>query len=407
MKSVASLAIAIFICTDIYAQSAEWSVGVKGFVDTYHAMRTESPNNMMASRSRVRGELTMKHDNVGAFVSANLIHNAIVEAKTGLHMRECFVTYANDNWDIRAGRQIITWGVVDALRLTDIISPMEYTEFLADDYDDIRVPVNGLRARYSRSSWSAEVVALPISSFYILPTDDDNPWSINLPDATLPYIINTGNEPQKKIANGEIGGRLMFFLSGIDFSFSALRTWNKMPVFTTNVVNDTLSALGHYKRLTMLGTDISVPISKIVLRAEVAEYLDEAQTPVFGTDVQCANSLNALIGIDWYAGNDWSLSAQYAHKSIASHSALISTYKNSGTATVRIAKELLNNTLTVQTFAYIDVTCGGIYNRLSADYAVTDQLHCIVGYDLFSADSGMFAMYADNSEVWLRVKYNF
>lgn len=407
MKLVASLAIAIFICTDIYAQSSDWSVGVKGFVDTYHAMRTESPNDMMASRSRVRGELMMKYNKVGTFASANLIHNAIVGAKTGLHIRECFVTYADDNWDIRAGRQIITWGVADALRLTDIISPMEYTEFLADDYDDIRVPVNGLRARYSRSSWSAEVVALPISSFYILPTDDDNPWSINLPDATLPYIINTGNEPQKRIVNGEIGGRLMFFMSGIDFSFSALRTWNKMPVFTTNVVNDTLSALGHYKRLTMLGADISVPISKIVLRAEVAEYLDEAQTPVFGTDVQCANSLNALIGIDYYAGNDWSLSAQYAHKSIASHSALISTYKNSGTATVRIAKELLNNTLTVQTFAYIDVTCGGIYNRLSADYAVTDQLHCIVGYDLFSADKGMFAMYADNSEVWLRVKYNF
>ena len=404
---LASLAIAIFICTDIYAQTSDWSVGVKGFVDTYHAMRTENPNDLMASRSRVRGELTMKHDNVGAFVSANLIHNAIVEAKTGLHMRECFVTYADDNWDIRAGRQIITWGLADALRLTDVVSPMEYTEFLAEDYDDIRVPVNGLRARYSRSSWSAEVVALPISSFYILPTDDDNPWSINLPDATLPYIINTGNEPQKKIVNGEIGGRLMFFMSGIDFSFSALRTWNKMPVFTTNVVNDTLSALGHYKRLTMLGTDISVPISKIVLRAEVAEYLDEAQTPVFGTDVQCANSFNALIGIDWYAGNDWSLSAQYAHKSIASHSALISTYKNSGTATVRIAKELFNNALSVQTFAYIDVTCGGIYNRLSADYSVTDQLHCIVGYDLFGADKGMFAMYADNSEVWLRVKYNF
>lgn len=404
--TISALALTI-VASTAYSQDEELKVGIKGFVDTYHAMRTESPNDMMASRSRVRGELMMKYNKIGTFASANLIHNAIVGAKTGLHMRECFVTYADDNWDIRAGRQIVTWGVADALRLTDIISPMEYTEFLAEDYDDIRVPVNGLRARYSRSSWSAEVVALPISSFYILPTDDDNPWSINLPDATLPYIINTGNEPQKRIVNGEIGGRLMFFMSGIDFSFSALRTWNKMPVFTTNVVNDTLVALGHYKRLTMLGADISVPISKIVLRAEVAEYLDEAQTPVFGTDVQCANSLNALIGIDYYAGNDWSLSAQYAHKSIASHSALISSYKNSGTATVRIAKELLNNTLSVQTFAYIDVTCGGIYNRLSADYSVTDQLHCIIGYDLFSADSGMFAMYGDNSEVWLRVKYNF
>ncbi|MBP5418567.1 MAG: hypothetical protein J6Y72_01965 [Bacteroidales bacterium] len=402
-----SLAIAIIIGTHINAQQTDWNVGIKGYVNTYHAMRTEGCNDMMASRSHVRGELTMRHENVGAFVSANLVYNTLLHNKSGLHMRECFVTYADDNWDIRAGRQIITWGVADALRLTDVVSPMEYTEFLADDYDDIRVPVNGLRARYSRSSWSAEVVALPISSFYILPTDDDNPWSINLPDATMPYVIDIGQKPQKKIANGEIGGRLMFFLSGIDFSLSALRTWNKMPVFATDVINDTLAVQGRHRRMTMIGGDISIPISKIVLRAEVAEYLDEAQTPVFGTDVQCANSLNALVGIDWYAGNDWSLSAQYAHKSIASHSALISSYKNSGTATIRIAKELFNNTLSVQTFAYIDVTCGGIYNRLSADYAITDQLHCIVGYDLFSADSGMFAMYGNNSEVWLRVKYNF
>ena len=35
-------------------------VGVKGFVDTYHAVRTESPNDWMSSRSRVRGEVTME-----------------------------------------------------------------------------------------------------------------------------------------------------------------------------------------------------------------------------------------------------------------------------------------------------------------------------------------------------------
>ena len=35
-------------------------VGMKGFVDTYHAMRTEAPNDWMASRSRVRGEVTLE-----------------------------------------------------------------------------------------------------------------------------------------------------------------------------------------------------------------------------------------------------------------------------------------------------------------------------------------------------------
>lgn len=355
-------------------------VNVKGFVDTYHAVRSEQPNDWMSSRTRVRGEVTIEKGNTGAYVSANLIHNAILKDRSGFQLREAYAYYSDDHWDVRAGRQIITWGVADALRLTDIISPMDYTEFLAQDYDDIRIPVGALRLRYSREKWCFEAVAIPVSSFFELPTDDKNPWSVG----PLPI----GDEPNRRLSNMEYGGRLSFFLSGIDFSFSALHTWNKMPVFCDGI--------GQYRRMTMLGADVSVPVGKFVVRGEVAEYLDEAQT--FGR----AASTNALLGIDWYAGNDWSLSAQYSHKYIAS-----GDNRNSGLATFRISKELLHNTLALQSFAYVDVTNGGVYNRLSADYAINDQLHATIGYDYFHADRGMFTIYKKNSELFFKLKYSF
>lgn len=355
-------------------------VNVKGFVDTYHAVRSEQPNDWMSSRTRVRGEVTIEKGNTGAYVSANLIHNAILKDRSGFQLREAYAYYSDDHWDVRAGRQIITWGVADALRLTDIISPMDYTEFLAQDYDDIRIPVGALRLRYSREKWCFEAVAIPVSSFFELPTDDKNPWSVG----PLPI----GDEPNRRLSNLEYGGRLSFFLSGIDFSFSALHTWNKMPVFCDGI--------GQYRRMTMLGADVSVPVGKFVVRGEVAEYLDEAQT--FGR----AASTNALLGIDWYAGNDWSLSAQYSHKYIAS-----GDNRNSGLATFRISKELLHNTLALQSFAYVDVTNGGVYNRLSADYAINDQLHATIGYDYFHADRGMFTIYKKNSELFFKLKYSF
>ncbi|MCR4582937.1 MAG: hypothetical protein K5764_05210 [Prevotella sp.] len=115
-----------------------------------------------------------------------------------------------------------------------------------------------------------------------------------------------------------------------------------------------------------------------------------------------AASTNALIGLDWYAGNDWFLSAQYAHKYVA-----WGEHRNTGLSTLRISKDLLHNTLALQTFAYIDVTNGGIFNRLSADYALNDQLHAILGFDFFHADSGMFAVYKKNSELWVKLKYSF
>jgi len=377
------LTILLFCCIPRSASAQDGDslrVGVKGFVDTYHAVRTEAPNNWMSSRTRVRGELRLEKGNAGAFVSANLIHNAILKDRSGFQLREAYGYYSDDHWDVRAGRQIITWGVADGLRLTDIISPMDYTEFLAQDYDDIRIPVGGLRLRYSREKWCFEAVAIPVSSFFELPTDDNNPWSVG--------PIPIGDEPTRRLCNMEYGGRLSFFLSGIDFSLSALHTWNKMPVICDGI--------GQYQRMTMLGADCSIPAGQFVIRGEFAQYLDEQQT--FGR----SSSTNALLGIDWYAGNDWSLSAQYAHKYVSS-----GDLRNTGLATLRISKDLLHNTLSLQSFAYVDVTNGGIYNRLSADYALNDQLHATLGYDFFHADRGTFTVYDNNSEVFVKLKYSF
>ena len=359
-------------------------VDVKGFVDTYHAVRTEQPNDWMSSRTRVRGEVRLEKGHTGAFISANLIHNAILKDRSGFRLREAYAYYSDDYWDVRAGRQIITWGVADGLRLTDIISPMDYTEFLAQDYDDIRIPVGGLRLRYSREKWCFEAVAIPVSSFFELPTDDKNPWSVG------PLPIDS--EPNHRLCNMEYGGRLSFFLSGIDFSLSALHTWNKMPVFCNGI--------GQYRRMTMLGADCSIPAGKFVIRSEFAEYFNELQ-PNEKLSTRAA-ATNALLGLDWYAGHDWSLSAQYAHKYVAS-----GEHRHSGLATFRVSKDLLHNSLSLQSFAYIDVTNGGVYNRLSTDYALNDQLHATLGYDFFHADRGTFTVYDKNSEVFVKLKYSF
>ena len=283
----------------------------------------------MSSRTRVRGELTLEKGHAGAFVSANLVYNAILKDRTGFQLREAYAYYSDEHWDLRAGRQIIAWGVADGLRLTDIISPLDYTEFLAQDYDDIRIPVEGLRLRYSREKWNFEAVAIPVSCFF-----------------------------------------------------------DKMPVVC--------AGMGQYRRMTMLGADCSLPLGRFVLRGEVAEYLDELQT--FGR----AASTNALYGVDWYVGNDWALSAQYAHKYVTS-----GDHRNSSLSTFRVSKDLLRNTLALQNFVYIDVSNGGIYNRLSADYAINDQLHATLGYDYFHADRGSFTVYDNNSEIFLKLKYSF
>ena len=293
--------------------------------------------------------------------------------QSGFQLREAYLYWGNSDWDIRAGNQIITWGVADGLRVTDLISPMDYTEFLAQDYDDIRVPVGALRARYIHNAWSLEAVLVPVPDFYKIPTDPANPWSMG----PLP----PEERPEKTIENMEYGGRFSCFLGGIDFSLMALRTWSKIP----ELVVDHLG----YHRITAVGGDLSIPFGQFVLRGELADYIDD-----YGNHQGCA-----LAGLDWYPGADWTLSAQFNQ-----------TYESgvqASLATLRISKALFNNALTLSTFAYADVKDLGLFNRFGADWAATDQIHAIVGFDYFYAEDGMFKAYKDNSEIWIKLKYNF
>ncbi len=351
-------------------------LSVKGFVDSYHALRTESPGDWMSSRTRLRTEATLEKGGAGIFASANLVYNAVLKDMSGLQLREAYSFWGSEHWDIRAGKQIITWGVADGLRVTDVISPMDYTEFLAQDYDDIRIPVGAVRVRYSRDKWSLDAVAVPVPEFFRIPMDARNPWSVG--------AAPLGDEPLRRACNMEYGARLSFFLSGVDFSLTALHTWNKMP--------ELRGAMFVYHRLGVFGGDVSIPLGKFVIRAEAADYLDDLDV----------NTANGLIGIDWYPGNDWNVSAQYNHNYRMSGSE-----RNTALATFRLSKALLGNTLNLSTFAYVDVTDGGVFNRLSADYAVSDQVHAILGYDYFHADKGMFKLYAHNSEIWMKLKYSF
>lgn len=384
-------------------------VQVKGFLDTYHAARTEGKGEWLASRTRARGELTLEKGGARLFVSMNAIYNALLKEQTGITLREAYLSYANTHVDLRAGRQIIIWGVADALRLTDQISPMDYTEFLAQDYDDIRTPVNAFRLRLVRQAFNVELVCIPVSDFFILPTDERNPWAAHI-DAPMPYTFDLDSrKPKTRLRNVEFGGRFSVNLSGIDFSFCGLHTWNKMPAFSYAVdpAGASMTVVGHYRRLTMFGADVSFPIGRFVVRGELAANLNEVQNAEFGSEVQGRNVFNALLGVDWYAGNDWMLSAQYAHKHVGGSIAGLSVLRNTGVATVRVSKELFRNTLALSSFAYIDVSHGGVFNRLSCKYDLNDQISLTAGYDYFHADAGMFAMYSRNSEVWVKLKYGF
>ena len=390
-----------------WAQDENINFEFSGFADTYHAVRNREPYDFMSSRSRLRTEFEATKGKSYMFASLNSVYNRLDESQTKIELREAFFQYTNKSVDFKVGKQIVIWGVADGLRITDIISPMDYSEFLARDYDDIRIPVNAFRLKYIKPSYNFEMVFVPVSEFFVLPVDADNPWSITNA-YEIPYQVDMGNTPAKIFKNGEIGGRFSLYLSGIDFSVSALHTWNKMPVFNYEYSqnNDTLLLDANYSRMDMLGMDFSLPVSKFVIRGEVAEYFNELQE-IKNNEFTKKSTTNFLFGVDWYAGNDWTVMAQYYHRLINDYKRTMTSDKNTAYATLSVSKKLLRSMLKLSAYSYIDVINEASFTRFSADYSLTDQIHLMAGYDWFNGDKGMFSYYKDNSEYWVKAKFNF
>ena len=380
----------------------------KGFVYTYHAVRSSGQWNYMSSRTCSRLESTLEKGGTSGFVSVNAVYNPILEDESGLHLREAYLEHSQGSWGLKAGKQIVTWGVADGLQVTDIISPMDYTEFLAEDYDDIRIPVNAIRLNYSGMNLKAEAIWVPVPEFFILPTDSVNPWAISMSGMYCQFDKLT---PSKKLENSEFGGRLSAYLSGIDFSVCALHTWNKMPAFQLVDISadGLLEVAAHHHRMTMVGADLSASVGQFVIRAEVAEYFNQQLSFVgYRSAPQLRNQTLALIGIDWYPGNDWTLMAQYCHTYTDGGTALLGCYRNAGMATANISKALLRNTLKLSAYGRFDcANDGAFFIRFNGDYQLTDDIALTLGYDWFRADAGMFAMYKDNSEIWVKVHFGF
>lgn len=377
-----------------------------GFVDTYHAVQTEWPHDLTSSRTRLRMEMRVDYENAYLFASLNGIHNSILDDRTGVQLQEAYFDYQNDFVEIKAGRQIVVWGVADGLRVTDLISPVDYTEFMSSDYDDLRMAVDGVRLRYPGERVNAEVVYVPAPRYFQMPMDKENPWRPDLPEnASLDFP----DGPDPRFKNGDFGTRLQFFLSNLDFSIAALHTHNQSPVSVAGYdpVKDSIVIRGVHETLTMFGGDVSMPLGEFVIRAEVAEYLDEALGCKNGMDYARKNTFNALGGIDWYAGDNWTFMVQYLHKYIADYSDKLSAEKNSSQVTFRISKELLNNTLKLSLFGMFDIDNLGYYGRASGDYSVTDQVMISLGYDHFGGKRGQLAGYDKNREVWAKAKYYF
>ena len=119
------------------------------------------------------------------------------------------------------------------------------------------------------------------------------------------------------------------------------------------------------------------------------------------------NTINWLVGADWYAPHEWTVMAQFSSESIFKYESYVAQPRHNSLLTLCVSKKLLDSNLQLSDFTYFDLNHKGWFSRFTADYALNDHIHLLAGYDWFGGSEGMFGPYKHNSEVWAKAKYCF
>lgn len=166
------LLVAALVIGSVWLRPCSAQPSISGEYEYYAAVglnRTLDPY-AIRNRLRIRGRFAQSRFMV---YSAVRLSDALSDPNKGgnpgplrIRLLEAFLDLYFDRVDVRIGHQLVVWGQMDGVFITDVVSPLDLTEFLAQDFTDIRLAVPAVKASYFSGSFALTglLVATPLKS---------------------------------------------------------------------------------------------------------------------------------------------------------------------------------------------------------------------------------------------------
>lgn len=335
-------------------------------------------------------------------------------------MREIYLDLYFNNFDIRVGKQQVVWGKADGVFITDIVSPLNLTEFLLPDFDEIRVGVYAAKINYYFGRSTFEAIWKPVYAGNDLPGLGSiwyQPPVFPAP-ATFDYSKSTIDP---SFENSELYLKYALSSSAIDFDLMAAYTWDATPsmyvekelMMDTTTGSPILTGLlitPEINRLTVIGGSFTSTLKSFIIRGEAAYYNGkyfQTEDPKAAGALTQNNYLHYVLGLDYGIGN-LKLSAQFIQKYIMDYNDFINEEEFGNTMTFLARYDMMRETLHLELFSYIGLNYGDALIRPKLSYDFSDSFSILAGANIFVGDErGMFGRYHENSMIYTKIKYNF
>ncbi|MEO5658107.1 MAG: DUF1302 family protein [Nitrospiria bacterium] len=310
--------------------------------------------------------------------------------RSGIELREFYLDLHFRVLDIRAGRQIVRWGVVEGARVTDEINPLDFHEFILRDVNDRYIPLWMVKNDLYWGDTTLELIWIPDLRTHE-PAARESQWE---QFRFLPGMIR----PATTVKNSEWALKVSRLMDGWDLSASYFSTWDDFPVAFRDLegldqfgLSPNLTFVPRVGRLQIFGGTLSKSLGRVILNAEAAWVEDK----FFGTRLGRVgpNTFDVLFGevrkdyLKYAAGVDFSLFATELSFQVLQHriagwepnmiqDEIDTVYGFFG------RKELLHNRMVAQALVLLFKNDREWLIRPRMEYAVTEQLKLSVGSDV-------------------------
>ena len=322
-------------------------------------------------------------------------------------LREAYVDYAAGAWDVRVGRQIITWGLGDLVFVNDVFPKDHEALFSGRPMDYLKRGVDAVKLGAYPEFANFELVLAPEFRESRIP--DAQRFHLYDP---MPMLTQRDTVRPKQ---GEFGLRVYRDLAGWDGALYLYRGYQRTPSMRPDSMTAPSKISYFYPQLWVYGSSVSGRVGDGVLSLEAAYYASPQDRA--GSDFTVPNAQTRLLaGYQIQPVEDLSLSFQVYAEKLHQYQAYLAALPTgfpidkrwSPTVSARLTQFYLHQTLRLSVYASYNASNRDYFVNPELRYSFTDKVWGAVGANLFGGKpSGQFGQLARDDNLYLQVRYEF
>jgi hypothetical protein len=413
-RHAASLALgaALLAPPPVAAQDVE----VHGFADFGAATRVVDdalqPGDVLLSEVRFQLDLAHYGERAELAFKGDFTSDGVAD-QVDVDIRRATVAFRAADWlDVRAGRQVLTWGTGDLVFLNDLFPKDFVSFFVGRDDEYLKAPATALRLTFYSPLANLDVVATPVFESDRTITGERisffDPGRGTLVSATSSPPPSSPSRPASELRNGELALRAFRTFAGYELALYAYAGFTKQPSASDG------QGTPVHSRLAAHGASVRGALMGGIVHAEASFY--DGADDVGDAPTVPNSQLRGVVGYTRELLPDLTGGVQYYAERTLDHELLLAASASPDLepseirhlVTTRLTYRLLRQTLTASLFAFASPNDGDAHLRPSLAYDWSDAFRVTAGANvMWGDDHTFFGQLERASNVYLRGRYSF